>query len=496
MERYTGAPLAQACRQGFSAGCLCLYQHSIQRIIKRNNDGTSTQPHVAFSASLRQQRKQFLLLLYFLLSAAGFFLIAYIIPRFHSTHLFITWSALFAAYAFILSKKFTPKQITTLLIAAFVFRTIFIVATPALSDDFYRYLWDGRLFAHGINPFVYLPNEALHLKNAAEMGLTQSLFIKLNSPFYYAVYPPVMQWIFWLSVKFTDNQLVSLAIMRLFFLAAEAGTIFLSLKIFERWNIPRQRILLYALNPLIIIELTGNLHFEGIMAFFLVLTIYSWSRGRGGWAAVAFSLAVCTKLIPLMLLPLLWKYVGFKRFFKFGCIVLACCVLLFLPFISQQFIGNISSSVGLYFQRFEFNASVYYLLREAGYLLNGYNAIAFLGKILPVVFVLFIIIYSLLYKPKSKIGLLHHSLLAMTVYYALSLVVHPWYLTPLILLTLFSPMRFPLFWSFLIGFTYVTYTTFPYAENLWVVAGEYLFLLAFMIAGRHVRSTLNRKEIE
>src|SRR5690606_35260493 len=120
----------------------------------------------------------------------------------------------------------------------------------------------------------------------------------------------------------------------------------------------------------------GNLHMEALLIFFLLLFLYQLHYQRYLTSAVPFALAVGSKLLPLMFLPFVWRKLGFRRFAAFGFVLLVVLLLLFFPLLSLEVLRNIWQSIDLYFQRFEFNASVYYLLRWLGIQLTGYNQIA------------------------------------------------------------------------------------------------------------------------
>ena len=228
------------------------------------------------------------------------------------------------------------------------------------SDDYFRFLWDGRLSAHGTNPFSITPSAFMESRQVAP-GLDHQLFSVMNSQNYYTIYPPLLQFIFFVSVKlFPSNIFGSVILMRLFIIAAEIGSIFLLSSILKQLNLPSKNILLYTLNPLVIMELTGNLHFEALMIFFLLLSVFLLMKEQLTLSAIAFSLAICSKLLPLMLLPLLLKRIGFQKSRWFYFICGTTSIIMFIPFIDMELIGNISSSIGLYFHSFEFNASIFY----------------------------------------------------------------------------------------------------------------------------------------
>ncbi|WP_155800941.1 hypothetical protein [Pontibacter sp. BAB1700] len=143
---------------------------------------------------------------------------------------------------------------------------------------------------------------------------------------------------------------------------------------------------------------------------------------------------------------------------------------------------NIWQSIDLYFQRFEFNASVYYLLRWLGYQLTGYNQIAVIGPLLSLATFIAILSMAAVKKLGSVRRLAGYMAAALTVYLLLATTVHPWYITTLVALTTLSHFRYATVWSCLAIFSYSAYRTSAYTENLWLVALEYTLVGLWLLA--------------
>jgi len=398
-------------------------------------------------------------------------------------------AVLFVLYGYLLYYFFSEEKSTInqgIGVALFL-RIILLFAIPNLSDDFYRFIWDGNLFINGINPFAHLPS-ALH-SGSEGFFLSDDLYQGLNSKEYYTVYPPVSQFIYALGAwMFGESILGNIIVMRLFIIAAEAGSLLLLKNLLQQYGLNPKYFLIYALNPLIIIELTGNLHFEGVMIFFLLLAFYLMRKERYLLAFVSFTLSVNTKLIPLILTPYLVFSLGWKRTVQLALTGIAGTVLLHLPFIDQQFIANFSDSLNLYFQTFEFNASIYYLVRWVGFQVEGYNIIATAGPRLAAAGTILIVIVSWFSRNAKLKNLPSVYIIIMTIYYLFSTTVHPWYLSSLLVFVPFAGYNYPVVWSLLIPLTYITYQTAAYEQNFWLIALEYLVVLTVVVVDFYRRN--------
>ena len=347
--------------------------------------------------------------------------------------------------------------------------------------------------SHPKNQLPTTINQQLaHPKNQLPTTINQQLareYPLLNSPHYYSVYPPVCQAIFGLAAALAPGSARgTVVLLRLVVLLAEAGTAGLLLALLRAFGQPPGRALIYLLNPLVIVELTGNLHFEALMLSLLLLALLLLVRGRRLASAGALGLAVGTKLLPLLALPLLARRLGGRRFITYGLVVGLTVGALFAPFLSAELVRNIGRSLGLYFRTFEFNASFYYLLRAVGYRLTGYNVIGTLGPALALGTAAAGLLLAWREARPTPATLPRTLLLLLTVYYLLATIVHPWYLTPLVALSLFTPYRYPLVWSGLAVLSYATYQTPAYTENLWLVGLEYAGVLAVLSYELRVKS--------
>lgn len=409
-----------------------------------------------------------------------YLLLVYATQRHQTFNLLTLYTGLFALYFVAYQWVKTSQEIRFFVGAAIIFRLLMFGTMPTLSDDIYRFLWDGYLNLAGINPFVQIPAEYIH-QGQHIPGITPQLFEQLNSPQYFSVYPPLCQFIFWLAVKlFPHSHFGATTFIRGLIFLAELGSLTLISRLLTRYKKPQSNLLLYALNPLVILELTGNLHFEAFVIFFLLLALYLLKGRQRILSALAFSLAVITKLLPLMFLPLLLKRlrlpVTLSYYFAVGLLVLAS----FVPFLNRDFLIGLKDSLLLYFQTFEFNASVYYLVREVGYLFTGYNIIATSGKILAVVSLSSILTYVALEKPNAS-SLPKAFMWVLAIYLLFTTTVHPWYILPLLTFSLFTRMRFVVVWTYLIFLSYAGYTATGYTEHLWLVILEYIPVIALAI---------------
>jgi len=428
--------------------------------------------------------KKVILTIVFILICLGYFFLGYSTPRDNFLQFILLYALLFAGTLFLFWNKSKSKNLNLLLLMGIAFRLVFLLATPQLSNDYYRFIWDGRLLANGTNPYHVLPAEMVKTDDFLDINQAQDLYEGMGqlSQGNYTCYPPINQLFFLLAALIAPSSILgSVVVMRLFIILFDIGTVAVGLKILKKIKLPRSHVLFYALNPLIIIELVGNLHFEGVMIFFLFVCLYFLMHSKNFLSAFFLALSASVKLIPLIFLPLFFKKLKRLESVKYIFIVGFLSAVLFLPFWSLQALQNIAKSLRLYIQVFEANASFYYLVRQVGYTFTGYNIIRIAGWILAALVVFWVIYLTLKPRNEQPKHLFLSMLAALTIYYLLSTTVHPWYIATLIALSVLTPMRFTIVWSLVIVLSYHRYRVFPYEENLWFIAAEYTIVYGYLI---------------
>ena len=418
-------------------------------------------------------------------SIAFYLSFAYDLERTDFIKLISLYSALFIiAYLFIEKFKLNYWVLAGL---GIVFRLLFIGAIPNLSQDFYRFIWDGRLVAQGFSPYLFTPNMYFQ-EISASLGIVipqaEELYNGMGalSAGHFSNYPPINQLFFAVAGLFNGkSNLGSVIVLRTINILADIGILYFGKKLLQDLNLPIKNIFWYFLNPFIIIELTGNLHFEGVMLFFFIWGIYMLFKEKSLWSAIMIGISISVKLIPLLFLPLFYKFFSRpnknSKLLRFYLITGTVVLLTFLPFYSLEFFQNFSATITLWFQDFEFNASIYYIIRWIGFQVVGWNIIETVGKILPILVLLFILVIAIFRKNNTPQQLLTAMLFAISFYFLLSTTVHPWYIAIPLLLSVFTKYKFPIVWSLMVMLSYSAYGKDGFHENLWLVALEYVVVI-------------------
>ena len=320
-------------------------------------------------------------------------------------------------------------RVTTrfVLVVAVLARLAVLWLPPTLSDDVYRYVWDGLVQLDGTSPYAHAPRDAALAELRSEHG---DLYGHLNSAGFYSVYPPLSQLLFAASATTAQvgaSPLVAVYLLKLLLAAAEIGALLLLSRL-----VPARLLVLYAWHPLAVIESAGQAHGEALAALLILTCVYTVPREKPLAAGAALGGAVMVKLWPLALLPLLWRRAGVTSMLAASAVMLA----LALPYASVVAAENVQRSLALYVGLFEFNALPYFLLRD------GLNALepseadmgkAVVGQLLQTAFALSLPVLVLLdWRRRRPLDRAFAGVIG--VYLVCTTTLHPWYMLPLLIL--------------------------------------------------------------
>ncbi len=380
---------------------------------------------------------------------------SYALERHEHLILGISIALLFSSYYFILK---IPIKYSFKVGLGIGLRLIFLFSIPNLSQDFYRFIWDGQLVINGLNPYLFTPNELVNTAHDLFAQMTP-LYKGMGalSAKHFSNYPPIHQLPFALAALISKNSILgSVIILRIIIILADIGILIYGKKLLELLKLPTQNIFYYFLNPLVIIELTGNLHFEALMLFFLVVSLYFLCKQKLTHSAIFMGFSILTKLLPVFFLPLLIYRFKFKKTLLYSLLVIGSVIVLCLPFFELQFLKNYSNTVGLWFTNFEFNSSFYTLGKSVMSKYFGIHLIGYMPYIVPLLMA-GIVLYFSLQKTTDTKKILQSFFWILTIYFLVSTTVHPWYMTTLVFLGCFTIYKFALVWSATIFFSYFAY---------------------------------------
>lgn len=205
----------------------------------------------------------------------------------------------FAAYALALARRTgwraLPRGGAFVVLVALAMRAAVLPATPSLSDDVYRYAWEGRVLAHGGNPYAHAPNDP-----ALATLRDRDLYPRVNHPELRAIYPPLAEAGFALVAR-AGNHILAL---KLWVLLHDLALCSLLAWWCARRGGSAWDAIAYAWNPLVVVEYAGSAHHDPTGILWLVVAL-AWAERRPALSALGAFVAVMVKLVALPALPFL-----------------------------------------------------------------------------------------------------------------------------------------------------------------------------------------------
>lgn len=289
-------------------------------------------------------------LLFVGIAAAALTAIAGLADGSRADQLLVPWLAAHALYllgAWLVVSRGARLRLPLLLAVGLLPRLVLLPVEPRLSEDVYRYLWDGRLVAEGTNPFPHPPADPdLARYHDALLG-------RLNHADVPTIYPPMAQLLFGATARVATEPWAWKATL----LALEALLLLSLASLLRARGLPPERLLLYFWSPLVIVESFGSGHVDLAAAAFLLFALALDERGRPRLSGLAFAASALVKYMPLLLVPALLR----RRAFGTLAISALAAAALFVPFLAAG--PALGTGLATYLRHWEFNGSLYALLR-------------------------------------------------------------------------------------------------------------------------------------
>jgi hypothetical protein len=347
-------------------------------------------------------------------------------------------------------------------------RLCLVPAVPTvLSQDMYRYVWDGRVQQVGINPYLY-PPAAPELENLRD----DPIFPRINRKQYPTIYPAAAQISFRLFHALVGDSVVGYKGGMVFF---DILTLLALTGLLTAYGFEPARIIVYAWNPLVIFEIAFSGHLEGLTVFFMVLAFYLHAGNKKKSGVMMLAVAAALKIYPALLLaPLLNRGRRIRDLFLFG----ATLVLLYLPYANAgpKIIGFLPIYLNNPYE--SFNLGLQSLLLRLLPTLDY----ALLSKFS--IFVLLTAGISVFLKEKQEIQILRASYwLTGLLLLFMPASLHPWYVILIIPFLAFFPNPAWLIFTTTVSLSYLKYVSPGEIMPTWVLSAEYLPLLVLPAAG-------------
>lgn len=381
--------------------------------------------------------------------------------------------------------------------AAVLFRLLLLLTTPSLSDDVYRYLWDGHLATQGTSPY------ALAIDDPALDSLEVPIRDLANNTWMASPYLPAAQFVFFGVAAVFPLKPIFLQIAMIIF---DLFSAWILAQLLSLTLLPSRRLLLYLWNPLVVVEVAHGAHIDSWMLLLALLAVYlslkDFRRGRldGRYLAPIFlALATLTKLLPALLFPILFWFWNWRQ----RTIYILLTIALLIPFglndgwgLTGELNGRgVFGALRIYSRQWNFNSGIFHWLENA-WAGSGMANPTETGKFTIIAFLaLFLLsIWLMARKRGTPISALRLMSLPFMGYTLLTPTMHPWYI---LILLAFLPFLTPLPaegswrwlliapWIYLSGaliFSYLTYLDpLNFGELEWVRRLEWLPTLSLLV---------------
>jgi alpha-1,6-mannosyltransferase len=354
----------------------------------------------------------------------------------------------------------------TIFLFAVFFRVCLLGSAPSLSSDIYRYVWDGRVQAQGMNPYLYPPS-ADSLASLRDEVIYPNIN-RRNAP---TIYPAGAQIFFFLSHRISGDSLHGLKGLLVGF---DVLSMVVLIGLLRAHGMSETRFVVYAWNPLVVTEIAGSGHLEGLIVFLVLAALYLYTIDKKILCLLSLAFASAAKIYPALLLPaLINKGERIKNILWFFLAIL----ILYVPYGSagDKLLGFLPIYITNPYE--SFNLGLKYVVMEV---FSGLDYFLVTKVFLGILFATGLIIFFL---NKKKEEVIKYSLVLITLQLILMpTALHPWYVVWLIPLLAFYPSPAWLIFSGTVALSYLKYVSPTGSMPTWVILVEYIPLFGLLIA--------------
>ena len=376
------------------------------------------------------------------------------------------------------------RELALIVGLAILIRVVLLFTSPpTLSDDVYRFIWDGRLMNAGVNPYAHPVNSPLlDPYNSPQRAL-------VNHNWMASPYLPAAQLLFAVVYRLVPD---SPLVFQVAAVLLDLLTGWLVIDLLQRLGLPRTRALIYLWNPLVAVESAHGAHVvDALMVFLMMAALWLLIAKRSRTlSAVVLATATLTKGIPALLFPLVVRRWKLGQTILYGSLVVAACALFAIgagwgltgPLDGEGLFG----ALRIYGSLWNYNGGLYHWIEV---LVSGYptagavpQEIVGPGPILTAKLIVAIILVAVLgvvwhkeRQVEDDLSLLRLAMVPLAAYLLLTTTVHPWYVTLVIPLLPFLTHKMNeepelnrrllpwLYFALAVAFSYLTYLD---VENL------------------------------
>lgn len=349
---------------------------------------------------------------------------------------------------------------------------------PVTSGDIWRYVWDGRVMAHGVNPYQFAPSDP-----ALASLRDDHVYPRVGLPDLRTIYPPLAEAFFGVAYAFTPDRVIGL---KLGLVLGELAAAWWLIPLLRQARRSPAWLAAYAWHPLLMVEVAQAGHVDGLALPLVVLALRAALRRRHGWAGAFLGAAALVKFYPAVLLPALWQRRDWRLPVAFAAVTAAGYLAAAGPGGVWLRNGAVFGSLSQVVSTTRFNPGFLWggVQRLTGWLEANPDIAATAALMLLLLAVAGWVAW-LAPRPGDNpaVELAQRATVMAGSFLLVSRMVHPWYLTfALPLLTLW-PARWLWLFSATVMASYLTYHTNPWHLPFGVRVAEYLPVYLLLLYG-------------